>query len=140
MADLEFAIQYATRAHLGQMGRDGQPYILHPLRVMLRLASETERIVAMLHDVVEKTTTTLDDLRRAGFADEVVAAVDTLTRREGESYEDLVNRAAAGALTRAVKLADVQDHLDLRHNGPVTPDDVERLDRAHRAWHRLIEP
>jgi (p)ppGpp synthase/HD superfamily hydrolase len=137
MAALEDAILFATRAHSGQAGRDGRPYILHPLRMMARFNSELEQVVALLHDVVEKTDTTLDDLRRAGFMPEVVDAVDALTQREGESYQDLVERAAASPLARAVKIADLEDHLDLRHVGEIGEKDVQRMQRQQRAWRRL---
>jgi len=139
MADLESAILYATAAHRGQTGRDEQPYILHPLRMMLRFTSDAEQTVAVLHDIVEKTVTSLDDLRRAGFAAGIIEAVDALTRREGESYEDLIERAAANPLARAVKIADLEDHLDLRHAGEIKEDDLERMRRQHRAWRRLTQ-
>src|SRR5690349_12469488 len=94
MADLEEAIRIAVEAHRGQKDRAGAPYILHPLRMMLRVQTDAERMAAVLHDVVEDTDWTLDALREHGFPDEVVTAVDHLTRREGESYEEFVTRAA----------------------------------------------
>ena len=121
------------------MGRDGQPYILHPLRMMVRFSSEAEQMAAMLHDVVEKGGTSLDDLRRAGYPPEVVAAVDALSKREGEAYDVAIARAAAHPLACAVKIADLEDHLDLRHAGEIKADDRDRLDRQHRAWLRLTQ-
>jgi len=137
MADIEEAIRIAVDAHRGQRDRGGAPYILHPLRMMLRVHTDAERMAAVLHDVVEDSAWTLDDLRARGFADEVVAAVDALSRREGEDYGAFVERAAAHPVARRVKLADLEDNLDLRRTATVEPDDAERLNRYLRAWRRL---
>ena len=83
MSSLEEAIAIAARAHAGQVDKARQPYILHPLKVMLRLQATDERIAAVLHDVVEDTPITLDDLRAAGFSPAVITAVDALTKRPG---------------------------------------------------------
>lgn len=137
MADIEEAIRIAVEAHRGQKDRAGAPYILHPLRMMFRLQTDAERMAAVLHDVVEDTPWTLDDLRGRGFPEEVVAAVDHLTRRDGESYEAFVERAALHPVARRVKVADLEDNMDVRRTGTVTEGDVERLTRYHRAWRRL---
>jgi (p)ppGpp synthase/HD superfamily hydrolase len=137
MADLETAIGIAVDAHRGQKDRAGAPYILHPLRLMFRVQTEAERMAAVLHDVVEDTEWTLDALREHGFPDEVVRAVDHLTRREGESYEEFVTRSAAHPVARRVKLADLEDNMDVRRTGTLTEDDIERLGRYLRAWRRL---
>ncbi|HEX8692518.1 MAG TPA: HD domain-containing protein [Longimicrobium sp.] len=137
MADLEEAIRIAVEAHRGQKDRAGAPYILHPLRMMFRMQTDAERMAAVLHDVVEDTGWTLDDLRERGFADEVVEAVDHLTRREGESYDEFVERAARHPVARRVKIADLEDNMDVRRTGEVTQKDTERLTRYHRAWRRL---
>lgn len=79
------AIAIAAKAHRGQVDKGGNPYILHPLRVMMRCESEITRICAVLHDVIEDTTVTFDYLREQGFSDEIIAALDCLTKRKGES-------------------------------------------------------
>ncbi len=137
MSLLEQAIAIAVEAHRGQTDRAGRPYILHPLRMMSRMQTDEERIVAVLHDVVEDTDWTLEQLREAGFSERVTGAVDALTRREGETYEDFVGRAQRDALARRVKLADLEDNLDLRRTGTVGPGDLERLNRYLRAWKSL---
>ena len=137
MADLEEAIRIALEAHRGQKDRAGAPYLLHPLRVMLRLRTDPERMAAVLHDVVEDTAWTLDDLRARGFPAEVIEAVDRLTRRPGEPYDAVVERAAAHPVARRVKLADLEDNLDLRRLGEVSAEDLERLGRYLRAHRRL---
>ena len=81
---LETAIALAVAGHAGQVDKADQPYILHPLRIMMRMGDETARIVAVLHDLVEDTDATFDDLRKAGFSDRVLDALDHLTHREEE--------------------------------------------------------
>jgi (p)ppGpp synthase/HD superfamily hydrolase len=137
MPTLEDAIALAAEAHRGQVDKSGQPYILHPIRVMLRCQTQAQRIAAVLHDVVEDTGRTLGDLRDLGYPAEILAALDGLTKRDGESYEAFVERAAANPIARVVKLADIEDNLDLRRLPGISDKDVERLARYVRAWHRL---
>lgn len=133
-ATLEDAILLAAQAHHGQRDKNGQPYILHPLRVMFRLESETEKIVGVLHDVVEDTKYTRDDLRKMGYSETILQALDGVTKREGESYADFVLRAKANPVARKVKLADLEDNMDVRRLSSVTPKDMERLSRYRKAW------
>jgi hypothetical protein len=102
--------------------------------VMLHVVSDVERTVAILHDVVEKTPLTLADLREAGYEAQVVDAVDALTKREGETYEELIERARANPLTCKVKIADLEDHLDLRWSRELRDGDLVRLNRYRSAW------
>jgi (p)ppGpp synthase/HD superfamily hydrolase len=134
---LEKAIAIAAQAHRGQKRKDGSPYILHPLRMMLRLETEPERTVAVLHDVVEDTPWTIDDLRREGFPEDILQALDCVTRRNGESYEAFVDRAALNPVARRVKLADLEDNMNVRELPEVTPKDTERLAKYLKAWQRL---
>ena len=137
MPTLEDAIALAAEAHRGQRDKSGQPYILHPIRVMMRCRTEAERIAAVLHDVVEDTGRTFDDLRALGYSEEVVAALDCLTKREGEGYGAFVERAASNPIARVVKMADIEDNLDLRRLPDITDKDVERIGRYVRGWRRL---
>jgi (p)ppGpp synthase/HD superfamily hydrolase len=134
MATLERAIAIAAQAHTGQLRMDGEPYILHPLRVMMRVGEMNAKIVAVLHDVVEDSAWTLDQLRSEGFAAEVVGAVDAVTHRQGEDYFAYVSRAAADPLARQVKLADLEDNMDIRRISHVRDKDLERVRRYHTAW------
>lgn len=135
MSDLAHAIALAARAHEGQMDKAGEPYILHPLRMMFRLTGVEERVVAVLHDVVEDTEWTLDGLRGEGFSETVVDAVDAMTRREaeGEPYEKFVLRAASNPLARRVKLADLEDNSDLSRIANPTAEDFARLEKYRKA-------
>lgn len=137
---LEDAIMLAARSHRGVTDKAGAPYILHPLRMMLRLDTDEERMAAVLHDVVEDTGVTLEDLRRAGYPDVVVEAVDHLTwRKEEESYEDFIRRAASHPVARKVKLVDLEDNMDLKRLAELTPTDLERLDKYHRMRRWLLD-
>ena len=140
MPTLEDAIALAVEAHRGQRDKAGQSYILHPLRVMMRLETDEERTVAILHDVVEDTPWTLERLRAAGYPEAVLSALDALTRRDGETYEAFIERLRPDALARRVKLADLEDNMDVRRLASVTPKDTERLARYRAAWARLREP
>jgi len=142
MPTLEDAIALAVAAHKGQKDKVGLPYILHPLRVMFRCGDDVERVVAVLHDVVEDTTTTLDELRKQGYAKEIVDAVDAITQRGGESKEDYMQRLVRNSIARRVKLADLEDNMDLRRLPEITERDRARLNRYIKAWQKLkgIEP
>lgn len=127
MPTLERAIEIAAAAHAGQLDKAGQPYILHPLRVMLRLEGLHERMAAVLHDVVEDTTVTLAQLHAEGFPPAVLDAVDALTKRAGETRLQAAARAAAHAVARAVKLADNAENMDLSRLPNPTAKDLARL-------------
>ena len=134
---LEDAIALAVEAHRGQRDKAGQTYILHPLRVMMRLETEPERMVAVLHDVVEDSPWTLERLRGLGYPEEVLGALDCLTKREGETYEAFIERLLPHPLARRVKRADLEDNMDVRRLPAVTAKDAERLARYRTAWSRL---
>jgi (p)ppGpp synthase/HD superfamily hydrolase len=127
MSTLERAIEIAARSHAGQVDKAGQPYILHPLRLMLAVTAPEERIAAVLHDVVEDTPVTLDDLAAAGFSRDVLTAVEALTKLEGESRIAAAQRAAQNPIARVVKLADVADNMDLNRISVPTEKDFVRL-------------
>jgi (p)ppGpp synthase/HD superfamily hydrolase len=139
MSLLEKAIAIAVEAHRGQKDRAGAPYILHPLRVMARVQSEPEKIVAILHDVVEDTDWTLERLKQQGFSDDILQAIDCVTKREGEPYDDFVKRSAPNPLARRVKLADLEDNMDIRRLNEVAPKDLERLNKYRKAWEYLAQ-
>ena len=140
---LDDAILLAIQTHHSQTDKYGQPYMLHPLRVMLRLKTRDERIVAVLHDVVEDTRhkphpITLADLRRMGYSKRIAAAIDGVTIREHETYDDFIHRAKTNALARRVKLADLADNMDpTRMPARLTLQDRRRTAKYRRAWEEL---
>lgn len=138
MATLERAIELAVQYHKGQRDKMGQPYILHPLRVMARCQGAPAQMVAIMHDLLEDTPVTAEMLLAEGFSQDVVDGLLGVTKRRGESYRDFVLRAREHPLARAVKLADLEDNLDLRRlTVPLAAKDHERLERYREAWHLL---
>lgn len=134
---LNKAIEIATRAHDGQVDKGGVPYIFHPLRVMLLGKNELERICAVLHDVVEDSDITFDVLRKEGFSEEVIAVLDCLTKRDGESYDDFISRILLNKTACHVKLADIRDNMNLARIENPTVKDEERIKKYGEATKRL---
>lgn len=135
MRKLTEAIMLAAKVHDGQHDKAGEPYILHPLRVMLAMETETQRIVAILHDTVEDSDdVSLDDIATA-FGEEVRDAVDAMTRRDGEAYLDFVARAKQNPVARRVKLADVADNLSQARAASLP----ERLKERYLAARTILE-
>jgi (p)ppGpp synthase/HD superfamily hydrolase len=131
---LERAISIAAEAHAGQVDKAGAPYVLHPLRMMLRMSSSDERIVAVLHDVCEDCPGwTFERLREEGFSDDIVEALGSVTKRDGEDYEAFVRRAAANSIGRSVKLADLHDNCDLSRIAEPSERDFQRIEKYRRA-------
>lgn len=137
MSLLDKAIHIAVRTHGGQRDRYGKPFILHPLRMMMKMDTDLEMIVAVLHDVVEKSDFTLDELRHEGFSEEVIAAVDRLTKRPGEDYESHIERAKNQPLSRKIKIADLEDNMDPKRILDFSEEDLKRLTRFHKTWSEL---
>jgi (p)ppGpp synthase/HD superfamily hydrolase len=136
---LEVALEVACRAHRGQRypSPEGQPYILHPLRVILAVDGLRAQAAAVLHDVLEDAEVTVEELGAAGLPTDVVDAVVALTRRPGQSYERYVEQVACDVIAREVKPADLADNLANNKHLPNAPDVVARIERYERAIHRL---
>lgn len=135
---LEDALILAAQKHRGQTDKAGQPYVFHPIRVMGNLggsASDEEKMAALFHDLVEDCGVSLDDLRRLGFPEAVVVAVDHLTKNpEGErDYQKAIERAAQDPIARKVKIADLTDNMDLNRIAHPTAKDLARLEKYRLA-------
>lgn len=128
MSTLEKAIVLAATQHAGQRDKGGQPYILHPLRLVLKLNTPTEQIVAVLHDVLEDTVTTADDLIQLGFSTEIIQAIQALTKRQGESRVDAAKRTALNPIATMVKYVDVLDNMNLDRIPNPTQRDFARIE------------
>lgn len=113
MSTLEKAIEIASQSHAGVLDKQGEPYILHPLRVMLNVSGLSAQVVAVLHDVVEDTDVTLEDIRHAGFSEEVVAALALVTHKSEVRYADYVIGCKQNAIAREVKLSDLRENTRL---------------------------
>ena len=130
MNALTRAIVMAAQAHDGQIDKAGQPYILHPLRVMQSVSGEDQRIVAALHDVVEDCDISLDTIETE-FGRDIRNGVDAMTRREGEDYPAFILRAAADPIARIVKLADIADNTSEARSASL-PDHLRQRYHAAR--------
>ena len=134
---LEKAIAIASKAHEMQLDKGGEPYILHPLRVMMTMTSYEGKIVAMLHDVLEDTELTLDVLRAKGFSEKILDCLDLLTHRESDSYEAYIGKILENPLATQVKIADLKDNMDWTRLKKLTDTDFQRLEKYFRAYQML---
>ena len=136
---LKKAISLAEKVHQGQVDKGGHPYIGHPKRVMEKCKTIEEKIVAILHDVVEDTEYTADDLRKEGFSEEIITALFCLTHQEGEGYMEYIERICENSLAVRVKYADLQDNMDLSRIPDPTEKDLARLEKYKLAKKRIEE-
>lgn len=137
---LNRAIEIAVSAHEGQLDtNNGRPYIEHPFRVMNAGQTLQEKIVGVLHDVVEDSLWTLDQLREEGFPAEIIDAVDAMTRRDNESYDSYLLRVEANAVATRVKLNDLTDNMDLRRWDEIPYHELARLQKYLKAYKQLTE-
>jgi (p)ppGpp synthase/HD superfamily hydrolase len=138
MSKLEQAIQLATKLHAGQVDKAGKDYITHPLRVMNSVEGETEKIAAVLHDTLEDTSITFEELENL-FGHAVAATVRTLSKLENEDYFDFINRVKQNPVAVKVKIADIKDNMDLSRLKTITDRDLERLEKYQKALSLLTE-
>ena len=129
----EKAYEIAKKAHLGQVDKAGEDYIKHPEKVASFVKTDEEKAVAYLHDVIEDTELTLEDLSEYGFSKEVVEAVDIITKKRGEDYQSYLNSVKKNKLARAVKLADLRHNSDLTRLIKVTEKDIKRKEKYQKA-------
>ena len=126
--NLDKALEIAIKAHKGQVDKAGEPYILHPLRVMNQFSDKVLMIIGVLHDVVEDSDTTLKDLTNEGFSEQIINALDCLTKRDNEEYPSFIERVRTNPLAIQVKIADIKDNLNIsRLSQPLSEKDIERL-------------
>ena len=132
------AYMIANRAHKGQVDKAGKPYILHPLYVMSKMHTEEEAIVAILHDVIEDTDCTLDDLRKAGFSENVLESLRLLTHDPKEQYMNYIMKIKDNPIARSVKIADLKHNMDLTRSPHPTQKDYERVEK-YKAALQILE-
>ena len=138
MSTLQRALEIATQAHQGQFDKAGRDYIGHPLRVMEMGKTENEKIVGILHDVIEDTDWTFEMLAKEGFSDEVIAALKCVTKTsENENYDDFIDRVKKNPLAVTVKINDLTDNMDIRRLPYLSDKDVKRLKKYLKAYKRL---
>ena len=133
----DIALRIAIEAHKGQKDKSGRDYVMHPIRVAERCKNPMAKIVALLHDTIEDPDVTVGHLKTWGFPEEIIKGVLSVTKRKGETYEGFVQRAAQNPLGREVKLADLEDNMDIRRLEDIADEDVVRLRKYLKAWQYL---
>lgn len=136
---LDRAIQIATDAHKNKVDKGGNPYILHSLRVMFSMSTELEKVCAVLHDVIEDTDITLDYLRNEGFSEEVLEILNILTKRKSETYNKYINRVIKNKTACYIKLADLDDNMDISRIDNPKKEDLKRVEKYTRAKKKILK-
>ena len=136
---LSKAIIIATTAHTGQVDKSGQPYILHPLRVMVAVKPISYKIVAVLHDVIEDSEVTIQNLEDEGFPKELLLALDCLTRHKREKYDTFIQRVTTNEIASCIKLADLKDNMNIFRLHTITDKDVARLIKYNEAMMSILK-
>lgn len=139
MSYVEKALEIATKAHEGQYDKSGVPYIEHPKHVAEGVHGDISKATAYLHDVIEDTDVTADDLRRVGIPEEVVEAVVVLTHGEHENYYDYIRRVKKNPIAKEVKIADLKHNSDRSRIKTMMPNDVVRLAKYKKALRIINE-
>lgn len=137
---LSKAILIATNAHHGQFDKGGNPYILHPLAVLRLLNTTDEELqcVALLHDVIEDTKTSFQDLREAGMTPRIIDAVKLLTKMPGQTYDEYKSGVFSNVDAMKVKKADLTHNTDARRLKGVSERDIERMARYYRFMWEIL--
>ena len=133
----DLALKTAIKAHEGQKDKSGRDYIMHQIRVSERCKGLKAKIVGLLHDTIEDTNVTPDYLRNLGFPKEIIDGILSVTRLNGESYDDFIRRAGESRIGKEVKLADLEDNLNVCRLNEITDNDVLRMRKYLKAWQHL---
>jgi (p)ppGpp synthase/HD superfamily hydrolase len=136
---IEKSLQIALRAYTGKTDKAGREYILHPLRVMAKMKTDLEMSAALLHDVIEDSDITAEQLLIEGIPSEVMEAIQYLSKNEGEEYQDFVARAKRNKIAAKVKITDIEDNLDVLRLSSLEEADFARIQKYHTAWRFLKE-
>jgi (p)ppGpp synthase/HD superfamily hydrolase len=136
MSQLGKAISIAAKVHEDMLDKGGKPYILHPIRIMMRLRTDDQELMSMaiLHDVIEDSDWTLEQFRAEGFSERVLKGLDSLTHRLGEPYEDYIKRIASNFDAVLCKLEDLRDNSDITRLKGIAKKDIERMEKYNKAF------
>jgi (p)ppGpp synthase/HD superfamily hydrolase len=136
---IEKSLHIALQAYAGKTDKAGREYILHPLRVMAKMKTDLERSAALLHDVIEDSDITAEQLLAEGIPVEVVEAIQYLSRNENEDYQEFVARTKKNKLAATIKIADIEDNIDVLRLTSLDENDLARIKKYHSAWRLLKE-
>ena len=134
---IEKSLQIALSAYTGKKDKAGKTYLLHPLRMMAKMESEEEMATALLHDVIEDSDYTREQLLAEGIPNPVADAVQTLTKERGENYAQFIDRVLKNKLAVKVKKADIEDNINILRLNSIDQNDLKRVAKYHEAWKRL---
>lgn len=134
---IEKSLHIALRAYAGKTDKAGREYIHHPLRVMAKMKTDLEMSVALLHDVIEDSDLTAEQLLAEGIPAEVIEAIQCLSRHENEDYQDFVGRTKKNELAAKIKIADIEDNIDVLRLASLNETDLTRIKKYHSAWQFL---
>ena len=137
--DTRKAMTLAYAVHNGQLDKSGVPYIFHPITVAESMETEDEIIVALLHDTIEDCGVTKEYLAAAGFSRDVVEAVEAMSKRKGETYDEYIARVKTNRIARKVKIADLKHNMDLTRLIEVTEQAEKRVNKYKKALEVLNE-
>ena len=129
----KIALKLCFEAHKDQIDKSGMPYVFHPFHLAEQMADENTTIVALLHDVIEDTEYTLDDLRKFGFAEDVLSAISLMTHADDVPYMEYVEKIKTNPIAKAVKLADLKHNSDMSRLDQITQTDEERAKKYKQA-------
>ena len=133
----KIALKLCFEAHKDQVDKSGMPYVFHPFHLAEQMTDEETTVVALLHDVIEDTDYTLEDLAEMGFSENVLRAISLMTHDEGVPYMDYVARIKANPIARAVKLADLRHNSNISRLDKVGTSDFERVEKYKKAINLL---
>lgn len=134
---LERAIRLAAKVHKGQVDRFNKPYVLHVMRVMMRGHDKEEQVLGAIHDVLERSTLTVEDLAKKDFPPRILTALQHISRVPEEDYEQYIDRVMEDPLAIRVKLHDLADKMDLLHVDTLSHADLKRYNKQLAAYHRM---
>ena len=133
------ALKLCFEAHKEQVDKSGMPYVFHPFHLAEQMTDETTTVVALLHDVVEDTELTFDDLEKQGFGEEIISVLKLLTHNDDTPYMDYVAKIKNNKIATAVKLADLRHNSDLTRLDVVDEKALKRKEKYEKAIKLLTE-
>lgn len=139
MSNLDAAIMMAVKAHKDQKDLSGEPYILHPIRVMMKMRTEEEKIAAVLHDAVEDSDLSVGDLHKAGFSTDIIEAIKLLTRDDAIPYDDYIAGIESNKLAIKIKLADLEDNMNVLRLNAIDERAIKKLTKYFNNYKKLIK-
>lgn len=134
---IEKSLQIALQAYAGKKDKAGKTYLLHPLRLMSKMNTEEAMAVALLHDVIEDSDYNKAQLLAEGIPEAVAEAVQVMTKKSGESYQQFIDRVLHNEMAARVKKADIEDNINILRLNSLDQSDLERVAKYHAAWQRL---